>query len=212
MSESSRLGFPPRGLYVLTPEPVPAIEELEAKVAAAIAGGAVVIQYRDKNGERRLRLERAGTLLAICHAHGVPLIINDDIELAVEIKADGVHVGKNDASLESARQAMGSRAIIGVSCYDSAARAITAAESGADYVALGSFFPSTTKPEAVHCSKSVLVEVAAIVRRPIVAIGGITPDNAAELVSAGADLVAVITGLFAATNVRNAARELAGLF
>ena len=212
MNRPPPFGFPPRGLYVLTPEPAPPIEELESNVAAAIAGGAVVVQYRDKHGGRKTRVQNARALLAVCHAHGVPLIVNDDVDLAVEIEADGVHIGKDDASLDVVKRVLGSQVIVGVSCYNSAARAIVAAQEGADYVALGSFFSSKTKPKAIRCSKTVLVEVAAQVSTPVVAIGGITPDNAAELVSSGADLLAVLTGVFSATDVYESAQKFAELF
>ena len=212
MNRTPRLGFPPRGLYVLTPEPAPSIDELEVKVASAITGGAVVVQYRDKQSDRIRRVERAGALMAVCHAHHVPLIINDDVELAIAVEADGVHIGKDDASLESVRYSLGPQAIIGVSCYGSEARAIAAVEGGADYVALGSFFSSKTKPQAMRCPKNVLVEVTAKVNIPVVAIGGITSDNAAELVSSGADLIAVINGVFSATDVYASAQKFAGLF
>ena len=212
MNSSPPFGFPPRGLYVLTPEPVPALSELESQVASAIAGGAVVVQYRDKHSERRKKLKCASALLSVCHAHGVPLIVNDDVNLAVEIEADGVHIGKDDASLDVVRRILGSQAIVGVSCYNSAASAIVAAQQGADYVALGSFFSSKTKPEAIRCSKTVLEEVTAQVSTPVVAIGGITPDNAAELVSAGADLLAVLAGVFSTADVYDSAQKFAELF
>ena len=157
-------------------------------------------------------MEEAGALLSLCHAHGVPFIINDDVELAIQLNADGVHVGKEDATPQSVRRELGPQAIIGVSCYDSVARAVAATKTGADYIALGSFFPSKTKPDASRCTKKVLKDVAARVRLPVVAIGGITPENATGLLTCGADLLAVINGVFATSDVYGATQKYTKLF
>ncbi len=212
MTETPAVGFPTRGLYVLTPPAIPELEQLETMVAAALSGGAVAVQFRDKQHDRLERLERATALRVLCREYGVPLIVNDDVDVTGEVQADGVHLGKNDASLASARRILGPRFIIGVSCYDSLARAISAIGEGADYVAFGSFFPSRTKPGAVACSIEVLVEAASNITRPIIAIGGITPENAAGLISSGADLLAVQSSVFSAPDPRASARNFSELF
>lgn len=210
MSDASAL--PRRGLYALTPDGVADTSALRALVADALAGGAALIQYRDKQADTAARQARATTLLALCRAAGAPLIINDDVALAAALGADGVHLGRDDPPLADARAALGPRAIIGVSCYDSLTRARAAAAGGADYVAFGSMFPSSSKPAASACSVALLSTARAELSLPIVAIGGITPDNAAELVRRGADFLAVISAVFSAGDIRAAARRFASLF
>lgn len=201
-----------RGLYVLTDTALTPGEQLLAAVAAAIDGGAALVQYRDKSNDTARREAEATALLTLCRERGVPLIINDDTALAARIGADGVHVGREDAGLRQARAALGPDAIIGVSCYDDLERARQAEAAGADYVAFGSFFASPTKPAAVPASLDLLRGARAELSIPIAAIGGITPDNGAQLVAAGADLLAVITGVFAQPDIRAAARRYAALF
>lgn len=203
--------FPRRGLYAITPDRDFAADMLESAAAAAIQGGAAAIQYRRKNGSGRHH-EQARALLGICRRSRVPLIINDDVALAVEIGADGVHVGRDDADATSVRSALGPDAIVGVSCYASTARAVEAAAAGADYVAFGSFYPSLTKPGATPCPAAVLREARERVSLPLVAIGGITAENGGALVEAGADLLAVIQDVFGHADVRSAAARLAALF
>lgn len=210
MSDPARL--PPGGLYALTPDGVTDTAALRALVAAALAGGAALVQYRDKQAEQATRHARAEVLLALCRAAGVPLIINDDVRLAATIGADGVHLGRDDPPLADARMVLGADALIGVSCYDSLARARAAAAAGADYVAFGSFFASPSKPAATRCPLTLLDAAQRELALPIVAIGGITPENAADLVHRGADFLAVISAVFGATDVRAAARRFASLF
>ena len=211
MTKTPAVGFPTRGLYVLTPAAIPDLEQLEA-MAAALAGGAVAVQYRDKFDDRRERLERTTALRLLCREYGVPLIVNDDVDLTDAVHADGVHLGKNDASLPAARRILGPQVIIGVSCYDSFARAISAIDEGADYVAFGSFFPSRTKPGAAACGIDVLIEAAPVITQPIIAIGRITPENAVGLISSGADLLAVQSSVFSAPDPRASARNFPKLF
>lgn len=199
---------PIRGLYVITDGPR---ADLLDVVAQALAGGARVLQYRDKTADAARRCDEATALMRLCTAHGVPLIVNDDVALALEIGADGVHLGEDDDGLAEARAALGKQAIIGVSCYDSLARARAAAAAGADYVAFGAFFPSPTKPHARRAAPELLRQSAAL-GLPRVAIGGITPDNGAPLIEAGADCLAVISAVFGASDVRAAARRFADLF
>ena len=200
------------GLYAVTDAMLTPGPQLLAAVAAALRGGAALVQYRDKGGDSGRRQAEAAALLALCRQHGVPLIINDDPELARAVGADGVHLGADDPSLEAARTLLGPAAIVGVSCYDRLETARRAAERGADYLAFGSFFPSPTKPAAVRAEPSLLARARRELALPIVAIGGIDEKNGGQLVALGADLLAVISALFAATDVEAAARRLSGLF
>lgn len=204
------------GLYVVTPEhPGPwaqAKRPIGGLVADAIRGGARVVQYRVKEADWRQRRAEAEELAAICRTAGVPFIINDDVDLAVAVGADGVHLGRGDADPKTVRERLGARALIGVSCYDQLERATAAEQAGASYVAFGSFFPSPTKPEAVRPALELLTRARRTLGLPLVAIGGITPQNAAALIAAGADMVAVITGVFATPDVAAAAQAYNRLF
>ena len=200
------------GLYALTDTGLTPGAKLTAAVEAAIRGGARLVQYRDKSGDAARRAEEARALVELCRGHGVPLIVNDDVELAAAADADGVHLGKDDGDPAAARVRLGPRALIGVSCYDSLERAVAAARAGADYVAFGSFHPSDSKPGAVRPPASLLGDARRRLGIPLCAIGGITPENGAALVAAGADMLAVIRGLFAAPDVTAAAKTYARLF
>ena len=201
----------PRGLYAVTDNALSGTD-LVLQVAQAIQGGAVMIQYRDKSTDTGRRLWEANDLQMLCRSLRVPLIINDDIELALQCQADGVHLGKDDADIEQARARLGAQAIIGVSCYSSLQLARAAQTSGTDYVAFGSFFASPTKPDAERADLELLRAARAELHIPIATIGGITPDNGRALVDAGADLLAVISGVFGTTEVTAAARRYAELF
>ena len=201
--------FPPlRGLYAISDGPR---ADLIDACAAALAGGATILQYRDKSADRARRLAEASALQALCARHRVPLIVNDDVELAAAVGAAGVHLGEGDAPIGEARARLGRAAIIGVSCYDSIDRARQFAALGADYLAFGAFFASQTKPDARVAAPHLLREAKAL-GLPLVAIGGITHDNAPLLIEAGADAVAIISALFGAPDVRAAARRFADLF
>lgn len=200
------------GLYAITC-PLPGGPEAIAKaVDRAIAGGAVLVQYRDKTGDAARREEEAAALQDVCRRRGVPLIINDDVDLARKLGADGVHLGRDDASVREARDALGMRAIIGVSCYNELARAVAAEQDGASYAAFGSFFPSPTKPGAVRASPGLLREARQRTALRLCAIGGITPDNGGPLVRAGAHLLAASSGVFESGDIRRAAAGYSGLF
>lgn len=186
-----------QGLYLITPDE-PDTARLLERVRAVLAGAAL-LQYRNKPAAAALRREQAAALLPLCRAAGVPLVVNDDWQLAAEIGADGAHLGKGDGAIVAARKGMGAAAILGASCYDDLARARSAAASGASYVAFGAFFPSPTKPAARRAPPDLLREAAPL-GLPRVAIGGITPGNAAALVAAGADMLAVISGVFDAAD------------
>ena len=199
-----------RGLYAVTPEhPGP---DLAEQVGLAIAGGARVIQYRDKSSDRARRLAQAGALRVLCRAAGVVLIVNDDPDLAAAVGADGVHLGRDDGDPAQVRRRLGPRAIIGVSCYNHLGLGLAAQEAGADYIAFGSFFPSVTKPGAVRAEPDLLRQARAALRLPLVAIGGITPQNGAALIAAGADLLAVVSGVFAGPDPKAAAAAYTQLF
>lgn len=192
-----------RGLYLLTPDETDT-PRLLARVGAVIAH-ATLLQYRNKLADARLADRQVAALLPLCRSHGVPLLVNDDWRLARARGADGAHLGEDDGDLRAAREALGDDAILGASCYDSLARARDAAAAGADYVAFGACFPSATKPNARRAGPGLLRE-AATLGLPVVAIGGITPDNARGVVEAGADMVAVIGGVFDAPDPGAAAR------
>lgn len=191
-----------RGLYAITPEDI-------GCVADAVASGALcALQYRSKSADRARRRDEARTLAQLCRRHGVPLIINDDLELALEIGAAGVHLGRRDGDLAAARARLPGR-ILGVSCYDQLDLARSAVAAGADYVAFGSVFASPTKPGAVRAPLALFGHRLGV---PKIAIGGITVENAAQLAAAGADAVAVISDLFEAPDVAARARQYAKVF
>lgn len=200
------------GLYALTPD-LADTAALVARTALALSGGASAIQYRNKPASAELKLQQATALRALCSARGATFIVNDDVELAHAVDADGVHLGRDDESIASARARLGATAIIGVSCYDEIQRAQAAIAAGGDYIAFGSFYPSRVKPDAVRPPLRLITE--AKTRWPdisVVAIGGITATNAARLVAAGADAVAVISALYDAPDIALAARELVACF
>lgn len=200
------------GLYAVTDGSLTPDVPLADAVAAAIRGGARLVQYRDKSGDLVKRTHEAKTLLDLCREYEIPLVINDDVELVAQLGADGVHLGREDAPLDEARVRLGPRAIIGVSCYDSLKHAIAAQHAGADYIAFGSFYPSPSKPQAVRTPLALLAEARQQLSVPICAIGGITPENGSTLVAAGADMLAVISGLFAQTDIEAVARRYMQLF
>lgn len=199
----------PRGLYLVTPDE-PDSTRLLARVGPLLAH-ATWLQYRNKAASARLRAEQAALLQALCAAAGVPLLVNDDARLAAAVGAAGVHLGEDDDAIAIARDILGQDAIIGASCYDDLDRARSAAAAGADYLAFGAFFSSATKPGARRATPAML-QVAACHRLPLVAIGGITPDNGAIPIAAGADLLAVVGGVFDAPDPVGAARALRALF
>jgi thiamine-phosphate pyrophosphorylase len=200
------------GLYAITDAALQEPEQLPERVALAIDGGARLVQYRDKSGDRAARLHQARVLAELCRARGALLIINDDAQLAADSGADGVHLGRDDGDPAAARRRLGAGAIIGVSCYDQWARALQAVEQGADYIAFGRFFPSRTKPQAVQASLDLIRRAKQQLAVPVAAIGGITAQNGAQLVAAGADMLAVVQGVFAAADIRQAASAYAALF
>ncbi|MEP7327570.1 MAG: thiamine phosphate synthase [Betaproteobacteria bacterium] len=196
------------GLYAVTPD-LADTPTLVAKVRAAIAGGARMVQYRNKTGAADLRAAQARALASACVGRAI-FIVNDDAQLAATVGADGVHVGEDDGALAHARAIVGSDRIIGVSCYDDLARAQVLAAQGADYIAFGSFFSSTVKPHARRASPSLLAQ-ARVLALPLVAIGGITAANAGTLIAAGADAVAVISDVFEHDDLADVTRAAAAI-
>ncbi len=203
---------PCHGLYAITDALLIPDDRLIGAVEQAILGGARLIQYRDKSHDTARRRAQAGALNELCQRHAVPLIINDDVDLAIRAGAAGVHVGRDDPALAIARAHLGKNAIIGVSCYDRLDLALDAARAGADYVAFGAFFPSPTKPTEIRASIALLRKARAALHIPIIAIGGITPDNAPLLLDVGADALAVVSGVFDQPDIQAAARRYANLF
>lgn len=202
---------PLRGLYAVTPSGWPAATLLAA-VGAALHGGAVLVQYRDKRRDNSGRAETARALQRLCKRFDAPLLINDDLELALAVAADGVHLGDGDGDLRAARQALGAGALLGASCYADFERARAAVAAGADYVAFGSVYRSATKPQATPAALSLFTRCRSELRVATCAIGGIGLDNARPLLAAGADLLAVITDLFEAPDVAARAAAYQVLF
>lgn len=205
---------PLRGLCAVTVDD-PLLPRLSALTQAALNGGTPLVQYRNKIASRPLRRAQAAEMLRICRAAGAKLIINDDVWLAVEIGADGAHLGRGDApggSLAAARDALGPHRILGVSCYNEIALAEEAAAAGADYLAFGSVFSSRTKPAAVRAPLELLGEARRRFGLPVAAIGGITLDNAPRVIAAGADILAVVSDLFDAMDIKARAEAYQDLF
>jgi len=199
-----------RGLYAITPD-VSDTGELLRRVRLALRGGAHVLQYRNKAASVALRLEQARALRELTNEFSVPLIINDDVKLARQTEADGVHLGSEDGSLGAARELLGREKLIGVSCYNRIELAHEAVRQGADYVAFGSFFTSAVKPEAVTATPDILHQAGREMLVSAVAIGGITPLNGPQLLEAGANALAVISAVFGAPDIEEAARRFSNL-
>lgn len=200
-----------RGLYLVTPE-LADTGALLGAVARVLSARPAIVQYRSKLVDPALRREQASRLLALCRQARIPLVINDDLALALEIGADGAHLGRDDGDLAGARKALGPARILGASCYGEWARAEAAVAAGVDYVAFGAMFPSSTKPQAPLAPLEMLTRAKAEFGLPVAAIGGITLDNAPLLVAAGADLPAVISDVFSAPDPAARAAAYAGLF
>jgi thiamine-phosphate pyrophosphorylase len=199
------------GLYAITPD-LADTDALLRKVEAALAGGTRALQYRNKVADDALRLEQARGLASLCRRFQVPLIINDHLDLALEVDAEGLHIGAEDGSIAAARARLGPGKILGVTCYRKIENAYEAARCGATYVAFGGFFPSSVKGGTGGAPMSILGDAKRNPGLPVVAIGGITVANAPQLIAAGADSVAVITAVFAADDISAAARDFGALF
>ncbi|VFR93901.1 Thiamin-phosphate pyrophosphorylase [plant metagenome] len=207
----------PRGLYGITPE-WDDTDRLLAAIRAAARGGLRTLQLRRKTVSLPFKHQQAIAVRDVCRELGVVFILNDHWRLAQELGADGVHLGREDGDLALVRQSVGDSLLIGASCYDDIGRARELLDAGADYVAFGAVYPSPTKPQAVRAPLSLLGEARSLTdalpapRPAVVAIGGITPDNAAAVAEAGADALALISGLFEAPDVEAAARACTALY
>ncbi len=199
------------GLYLITPDESHTATLLAQTRAALETGGVRLLQYRNKTADAALAIEQATALRVVCREHHVPLIINDDVELAAHIAADGVHLGIDDGDLTAARRVLGENAIIGASCYNELSLAQRAHAQGASYLAFGAFFPSSTKPNARH-ARPELLTAAKPLNLPLVAIGGITPDNGRRLTCAGADMLAVISSVYDSPDPAAAVRAFHACF
>jgi thiamine-phosphate pyrophosphorylase len=196
-----------RGLYPITPDTADT-DALLRKVDEALKAGVAMLQYRNKSMSKDKRLLQAKELAPLARGYGVPLIVNDDVEIALAVGANGVHIGKDDGDLAAARSKLAGK-ILGASCYDSLERARAAVRLGADYVAFGSVFPSPTKPDARRAPLSLFRHDLGV---PLCAIGGITLENAPAVIAAGASLLAVITDVFDAPDIGARAAQYRKLF
>jgi len=201
-----------RGVYAITDEQLLPENLFRQKIRQALEGGVQIIQYRDKSTDATKRLQQATLLRHLCQQYRALLIINDDIELCLSVHADGVHLGHEDDAISYARTQLGHHAIIGASCYNQFSLAQQAAQAGASYVAFGAVFPSPTKPRAVTAELGLIKKAGKYLNIPVCAIGGITPDNASKPIDAGADMIAVISSLFAQTDIQQTANKMARLF
>lgn len=200
-----------RGLYAITPDLADS-RLLAAMTQQALQAGIRIIQYRNKTASTALRLEQAALLSALCQQKNALLIINDHPDLVTRVNAAGIHLGQQDMPVAEARRLIGADRVIGISCYNQFQRAVDAQNEGADYVAFGAFFPSATKPDAVVAPVTLLQKAKQQLRIPVVAIGGITPDNAVDLTAQGADALAVSHALFGAEDIASAASRFMRLF
>ena len=201
-----------QGLYAITDEHLIAPEKFEQSIEQALKGGARIIQYRDKSGNAVKRLQQAKQLKNLCHRYNALCLINDDIDLCLSVAADGVHLGKEDGDITQARKRLGDNAIIGASCYGQISLAKQAESKGADYVAFGAIFASLTKPLAKTVGVDILQQAKSQIDIPICAIGGIETDNAKQTIESGADMLAVISSLFAQKNIVRTAEQFSQHF
>jgi thiamine-phosphate pyrophosphorylase len=202
-----------RGVYALADTSLLQGAELLARVEAALRGGVGVVQYRDKSTDPERRQREALALRELCDTYGVAFIVNDDLDLALAVGADGIHLGRDDLTPAQARTRLGPTALIGATCYNQPELALVALAAGADHVAFGRFFPSSTKPGEIYASLDLLRALRAALSCPIACIGGIRVDNARPLVEAGADALAVGSALFGpGVDSESAARALAALW
>jgi thiamine-phosphate pyrophosphorylase len=201
-----------KGLYAITDTANLSTETMLARTEEILRAGARLLQYRNKQADENTRFTEARELHTLCRQYSVPLIINDDIALAVQAGADGVHLGKTDSTIADARERLGNKVMIGCSCYNDLDRAQQASKSGADYIAFGAFFSSPSKPDAAHATPDIIQTAKQRFKLPVVAIGGITPENGQSLIEAGADMLAVISGLYASETPFNTTTKYINMF
>lgn len=198
-------------MYAITPDSEDT-NDLLSKTQQALVGGARCIQYRNKSANNVLRKQQARLLLQLCSEYEIPLIINDHIDLAIEIDADGVHVGRDDTSVCDAKKLLKQGKIVGASCYNNLNLALEAEKQGADYVAFGALFPSVTKPDATPVSMSLINQARQTITTSMVGIGGIQLTNAAMVIDSGCDVIAVCSDLYQARNIKLRAAQYTQLF
>lgn len=200
------------GLYAITDASITNPVKTIQCVEQALKGGAHLIQYRDKSGDHEQRFQTCSAIRKLTTQANALFIVNDDVELTKQVKADGVHLGQHDNELADARQQLGPDSLIGISCYNRFELATQAANQGADYIAFGSFFPSSTKPDAVIADIQLLIRARQELDIPVAAIGGITVRNGQSLVGAGADMLAVVEGIFGQADIEATARKFCSFF
>jgi thiamine-phosphate pyrophosphorylase len=199
------------GLYAVTPDE-PDTDLLLSKVEAALQGGVSVLQYRNKFASHKLQTQQARAILPLCRQYQVPFIINDSIKLCLTLDADGVHLGGDDGNLIEARARLGADKILGASCYNRFDLALGAQEAGADYVAFGACFASSTKPNAPVAGLDLFKLAKMQLHIPAVAIGGITLENALSVIQSGASAIAVINAVFNADDIKLTTQQFTQLF
>jgi len=199
------------GLYAITDANL-LTDNFTAAIEQALQGGCQIIQYRDKSTDQAHRLQQANIIRQLCDQYQCLFIVNDDIELAKACHADGVHIGKDDQQLATAREHLGDEKIIGVSCYNQIELALAAEQAGADYVAFGAFFSSSIKPDATNAPVALISQAKSRLQIPVCCIGGITANNASELIEAGTDMIAVISDIFASDDIKLSSQTLNKLF
>ena len=200
-----------KGLYAITPDSAD-LNTLIQKTQLAIEGGAFMVQYRSKIHDRDVKMQQCAAILRLCREYDVSCIVNDDVDMCRVLKADGVHLGENDDNIAEVRRILGEDSIIGSSCYDQLSRAKQAQKEGASYVAFGAVFPTPTKPNAPRASLELLREAKREIQIPIVAIGGITMNNAHDVIETGIDAIAVITSLYESNAIKETAETFSQMF
>ena len=211
MNWNMRDSFIIKGLYAITPD-MADLNTLIHKTQLAIEGGASMVQYRSKIRNHDVKMQQCAAILRLCREYNVPCIVNDDVEICRVLKADGVHLGENDDNIAEVRAILGEDSIIGSSCYDQLNRAKQAQKEGASYVAFGAVFPTPTKPNAPRATLELLREAKSEIQIPIVAIGGITMNNAHDVIETGIDAIAVITSLYESNSIKETAETFSQMF
>jgi thiamine-phosphate pyrophosphorylase len=200
-----------KGLYAITPD-MADLNTLIQKTQLAIEGGAFMVQYRSKIDDRDAKMRQCSAILRLCREYEIPCIVNDDVDMCRVLEADGVHLGEKDDNIAEVRHILGEDAIIGSSCYNQIERARQAQKEGASYVAFGAIFPTSTKPQAPRATLELLKEAKREIQIPIVAIGGITVNNAHDVTKTGIDAIAVITSLYEAKTIKETAETFSKMF
>jgi len=200
-----------KGLYAITPDMADS-NTLIQKTQLAIEGGAFMVQYRSKIDDRDVKIQQCAAILRLCREYKIPCIVNDDVDMCRNLEADGVHLGEKDENIAEVRHILGEDAIIGSSCYDQLNRAKQDQEEGASYVVFGAMFETQSKPHAPRATLELLREAKSQIQIPIVAVGGITMNNAHDVIETGIDAIAVINSLFEAKTIKETAEIFFKMF